>query len=165
MAKNKNTLILLNNLLISWLLLQMDLPKKEILNMALPTDYSNGKYLKKFAAMGPYLREKQSLNGCYFFDSLVVCVNANIAPEKREFWGWWLKLVATSENFEFSYQFGLYNSHGSWQVKALKDAATQEAIEKNLISFHQKLSRQLSELELTLLPSPLMTELKLELSA
>lgn len=133
--------------------------------MALPTEYSNGKYLKKFAAMGPYLREKQSLNGCYFFDSLVVCVNANISPEKREFWGWWLKLVATSEGFEFSYQLGLYNSHGSWQAKVLKDPVTVAAVEKNLVSFHQALSKQLSELELTLFPSQLMTELKLELSA
>lgn len=133
--------------------------------MALPTDYSNGKYLKKFAAMGPYLREKQSINGCYFFDSLAVCVNANIAPEKREFWGWWLKLVATNNGFEFTYQLGLYNSHGSWQVKVPKDAAVTANVEKNLVSFHQALSNQLSELELTLRPSPLMTELKLELSA
>ncbi|MEX9908044.1 sigma factor-binding protein Crl [Providencia rettgeri] len=133
--------------------------------MALPTDYSNGKYLKKFASIGPYLREKQCLNGCYIFDSLVVCVNANIAPEKREFWGWWLKLVATDNGFEFTYHLGLYNSHGSWQVKALKDAPTIEATEQNLVSFHQALAKQLSELELSLFPSPLMTELKLELSA
>ncbi|HHE6469427.1 TPA: sigma factor-binding protein Crl [Providencia rettgeri] len=133
--------------------------------MALPTDYSNGKYLKKFASIGPYLREKQCLNGCYIFDSLVVCVNANIAPEKREFWGWWLKLVATDKGFEFIYHFGLYNSHGSWQVKTLKDAATIEATEQNLMSFHQTLAKQLSELELSLFPSPLMAELKLELSA
>ncbi|MEY0423086.1 sigma factor-binding protein Crl [Providencia rettgeri] len=165
MVKSKNTLILFNNLLIFTHLLKRDLPKKEILNMALPTDYSNGKYLKKFASIGPYLREKQCLNGCYIFDSLVVCVNANIAPEKREFWGWWLKLVATDKGFEFIYHFGLYNSHGSWQVKALKDAATIEATEQNLVSFHQALAKQLSELELSLFPSPLMAELKLELSA
>ncbi|APC10693.1 MULTISPECIES: sigma factor-binding protein Crl [Providencia] len=133
--------------------------------MALPTDYSNGKYLKKFAAMGPYLREKQCINGCYIFDSLVVCINASIAPEKREFWGWWLKLVATEKGFEFTYHFGIYNSHGSWQVKAFKDAATTEAVEKNLVSFHQALTKQLLELELSLFPSPLMAELKLELSA
>lgn len=133
--------------------------------MALPTDYTNGKYLKKFAAIGPYLREKQCLKGCYIFDSLVVCVNANIVPEKREFWGWWLKLVATDTGFEFTYHLGLYNGHGSWQVKALKDGATTEAVEKNLISFHQNLAKQLSDLELSLFPSPLMSELKLELSA
>ena len=133
--------------------------------MALPTDYTNGKFLKKFAAIGPYLREKQSIKNCYFFDSLVVCVNANIAPEKREFWGWWLELAPMDEGFEFAYKLGIYNNQGSWQAKTLKDAATTEAVEKNLHAFHQRLSQQLSALELSLFPSPLMTELKLELSA
>lgn len=133
--------------------------------MALPTDYSNGKYLKKFAAIGPYLREKQSLKDCYFFDSLVVCVNANIAPEKREFWGWWLELVSTHEGFEFAYHLGMYDNQGNWQAKTLKNSETTKAVEKNLVSFHKSLSQRLSELELTLYPSPLMKELKLELSA
>ncbi|EMI5490926.1 sigma factor-binding protein Crl [Providencia stuartii] len=133
--------------------------------MALPTDYSNGKYLKKFAALGPYLREKQCLEGSYFFDSLAVCVNTNIAPEKREFWGWWMILSPSEEGFEYSYHLGLYNSHGSWQAKPLKDHAVTDFIEQNLLSFHQSLSKQFSELELTLFPSAQMAEFKLELSA
>lgn len=133
--------------------------------MALPTDYTNGKFLKKFAAIGPYLREQQSIKNCYFFDSLVVCVNANIVPEKREFWGWWLELSSTDEGFQFAYKLGIFNNQGNWQAKALKDAATTDAVEKNLHAFHQRLSQQLSDLELSLFPSPLMTELKLELSA
>ncbi|CAG9413217.1 TPA: sigma factor-binding protein Crl [Providencia alcalifaciens] len=133
--------------------------------MALPTDYTNGKFLKKFAAMGPYLREQQSVKNCYFFDSLVVCVNANIVPEKREFWGGWLELAPTDNGFEFAYNLGIYTGQGKWQTKTLKDGSTAEAVEKNLHAFHQRLSQQLSALELSLFPSPLMTELKLELSA
>ncbi|EMU9119475.1 sigma factor-binding protein Crl [Providencia stuartii] len=133
--------------------------------MALPTDYSNGKYLKKFSALGPYLREKQCLDGCYFFDSLTVCVNVNSAPERREFWGWWMLLSPNEDGFEYSYHLGLYNVHGTWQDKPLKDNATLDIIEQNLISFHQSLSKQLSELELSLFPSAKMAEFNLELSA
>lgn len=133
--------------------------------MALANNYSNGKYLKKFAALGPYLREKQCLDGCYFFDSLAVCVNANITPEKREFWGWWMMLSPNEDGFEYSYHLGMYNSHGSWQAKVLKDNIAIDSIEKNLKSFHQSLSKQLSELELTFFPSAQMAEFKLELSA
>ncbi|MEX5996039.1 sigma factor-binding protein Crl [Providencia vermicola] len=132
--------------------------------MSLPNDYSNGKYLKKFAALGPYLREKQCVDGCYFFDSLTVCVNVNIAPEKREFWGWWMLLSPNDNGFEYSYHFGLYNSQGNWQAKTLKDNTTIDTIEQNLIAFHQSLSKQLAELELSLFPSAKMAEFKLELS-
>ncbi|QIC14981.1 sigma factor-binding protein Crl [Providencia vermicola] len=132
--------------------------------MALPNDYSNGKYLKKFAALGPYLREKQCVDGCYFFDSLTVCVNVNIAPEKREFWGWWMQLSPNDNGFEYLYHFGLYNSQGNWQAKTLKDNTTIDTIEQNLIAFHQSLSKQLAELELSLFPSAKMAEFKLELS-
>lgn len=133
--------------------------------MALPNGYSNGKYLKKFAALGPYLREKQSLDDCYFFDSLAVCVNSNVTPEKREFWGGWMMLTPNDDGFEYCYHIGVYNSHGSWQAKTLKDNITLDSIEKNVISFHESLSKQLSALGLALSPSAQMAEFKLELSA
>jgi hypothetical protein len=41
------------------------------------------KLIRKFAAIGPYLREPLSSEAEYFFDCLAVCASAKAAPEKR----------------------------------------------------------------------------------
>lgn len=132
--------------------------------MTLQSDYFNGKYIKRFAALGPYLRENQCTGGGYFFDSLTVCINANVAPEKREFWGWWMTLSPMDKGFEYSYYLGMYDGKGIWQPNISNDKTVMELIEKNLISFHQSLSKQLCELGFACVPSVQMAEFKWELS-
>lgn len=133
--------------------------------MALPSDYSNGKYLKKFTDLGPYLRSLQCQKGFYFFDSLVVCLDTKEEPEEREFFGWWLELQQTENEFIYHYQLGIFDKQANWQSQSLKDKADLDTIELNLQKFHQRLSDLLGTLEIKLTPSPEMAEFKLKLSA
>ena len=75
--------------------------------------------LRQFAAIGPYLREDLCEEGRYRFDCLSVCVSAKPAPDKREFWGWWLVLEQADHSFSYHYQTGFYNADGEWIDKAL----------------------------------------------
>ncbi|KLN97859.1 sigma factor-binding protein Crl [Moellerella wisconsensis] len=133
--------------------------------MALPFDYSNGKYLKKFTDLGPYLRALKCQNDQYFFDSLVVCINTKIEPETREFWGWWLDLEKTDSEFFYRYQLGRYDNQGHWQVEPLDNHEVLSPIEQNIQDFHQRLCTVFDTLELKLLPSPQMTKFRLKLIA
>ncbi|MDR0219100.1 MAG: sigma factor-binding protein Crl [Enterobacteriaceae bacterium] len=121
--------------------------------MTLPTNYSRNKLLKRFSALGPYIRELKCQNDYFFFDCLAVCVSAKIAPEKREFWGWWMELERQEKGFVYNYQIGLFDKHGEWQPASIKKTADLQRLESTLHAFHKRLSDSFDTLKLTLLPS------------
>ncbi|MDP5292647.1 sigma factor-binding protein Crl [Oceanimonas sp. CHS3-5] len=115
---------------------------------------SHQKLLRVFTAIGPYLRSEQSTENSYFFDCLAVCASAKAAPEKREFWGWWLKLSPKSEqHFEFHYRLGYYDVDGQWRDRAIPRKHEDE-VARTLRDFYDKLATCLDELSLSAGPAP-----------
>ena len=95
--------------------------------------------LRQFAAIGPYLREDLCEEGRYRFDCLSVCVSAKPAPDKREFWGWWLVLEQEDHSFSYHYQVGFYNADGEWINKPLPKKHQAE-VERTLNHFYKLIS-------------------------
>ncbi|WP_237386651.1 sigma factor-binding protein Crl [Xenorhabdus sp. Sc-CR9] len=121
--------------------------------MTLPASYSKNKLLKRFSALGPYVRELKCQNGYFFFDCLAVCVSAKVVPEKREFWGWWLELEEQGQGFVYNYQIGLFDKKGEWNSMNIRKKADLEHLESTLQAFHKRLADSFDTLKLILVPS------------
>lgn len=116
--------------------------------MILPSGHSRARLIRRFAALGPYLREQQCKDVHFFFDCLAVCVSVKPAPEKREFWGWWLELTAEEQGFfSYRYRFGLFDKLGLWRPEEIEDADLKEKLETTRRDFHVRLDQMLQALE------------------
>ncbi|RXK32877.1 sigma factor-binding protein Crl [Arsenophonus endosymbiont of Bemisia tabaci Asia II 3] len=118
--------------------------------MALTSNTYKSKLLKYFTRLVPYLRESQCQDDLFFFDCLAICVNAKTAPEKREFWGWWLELRRELDGFVYHYKLGMFDKAGNWQHIEINKSNVIKSLEETLQEFHKRLGDSLNTLELTL---------------
>ena len=105
--------------------------------------------IKEFMALGPYLRAEQSEPGRYFFDCLASCLNFIAAPDRREFWGWWLVLERCEGGFVLQSEQGLFSRDGLWLSRQPTGAAEPQVAQTHA-SFMQALQALLEGWQLQL---------------
>ncbi|MGM3160337.1 sigma factor-binding protein Crl [Dickeya undicola] len=103
--------------------------------------------MKRFASLGPYLREGQCEENRFFFDCLAVCVNVKPAPEKREFWGWWLDLEWQDQTLFYAYRIGLFDKAGNWCEETINDTEVHEKVLATREDFHTRLQALVEQLD------------------